>query len=262
MKKTITLHRKGSLIVVTDIHGNKEDFDKYIEIWDKKNSDCHILFTGDLIHSHDGNEQCSIDILNDVEKYMTLPNFHVLMGNHELAQISDESMCKYECGQTKQFKHHILYKIDEEHLKSNRHEELIKYTDIISKFDYFALTDNGFFFSHAGINNQLLNCLINQSIDLFNLNIKKEKDYRFLESMLWSRPYDDYTEKDIENFLKIINCKYMCVGHTDYDGMHILGNQLIFNSSCSTKKKYYLDIDLRKDYKNIFEVIKQLKVIK
>lgn len=113
--------------------------------------------------------------------------------------------------------------------------------------------------SIAGLNDFLGTQVIAQSVDLFNLDINNLNDYKFLEEMLWARPYDSYTEEEINIFLQFCNCKFMCVGHTPYNGFHILGNQLIFDSSFCTDNKYYLDIDLSKDYKDIFEVLKCLE---
>ena len=42
------------------------------------------------------------------------------------------------------------------------------------QFDYFCITENGFFFSHAGISDSALISLINKEIDLFNLNSKSK----------------------------------------------------------------------------------------
>lgn len=263
MNKVIELPKKGRLIVVTDIHGNKDDFDKYIDIWDDKNPFCHILFLGDLIHEVEYGKDLSLDILDEIYRYyIHLPNFHVLIGNHELAQITNDDIHKYEINQTYEFNNHIQDKIKNLKMGDITQEQGEKYYNhILRKFDYFCVTDNGFFFSHAGISNQALDCLINQSVDLFNLDINEPTDYKFLDEMLWSRPYDEYTEKEINTFLDITKNKFMCVGHTPQNGMHVLGNQLIFDSSFCTDNKYYLDIDLSKDYKDIFEVIKCLEVL-
>lgn len=273
--KVIRLPSRGKLIVVADIHGNKEDFDKYIAIWDMHDPDCHILFTGDLIHGIGYDEDFSIEILEECMKYFNLPNFHVLLGNHELAQITNESVWKYGINQTRDFNLQLKYKaiktalsdddvvfnidITEEYYLAKKWD----FENFIKKFDYFCITENGFFFSHAGISDSALISLINKEVDLFNLDIDLiTADYLFLEEMLWSRPYDDYVEHEIDIFLGIVDCKFMCVGHTPYNGCHILGKQLIFDSSFETENKYYLEIDLNKEYKDIVDVMKCLKEMK
>lgn len=269
MSKVIELPKKGRLIVVTDIHGNKNDFDKYInEIWDKNDTDCHIVFTGDLIHEMDYSKDLSLDILDEIDKLFNLPNFHVLLGNHEYCQIKGDDVHKWGINQTKDFIKHIEDRyewFDEAFTYQTMYEEMMK------QFSYFLITDNGFFIAHAGISDSALNLLINQEVDLFNIksiNAVREteeqkeqykKDMLFLEDMIWSRPYNDYAEDEIEHFLKIAGCKFMIVGHTPMSGFHIIGNQLIFDSSFCTDNKFYLDIDLSKDYKDIFEVLKCLE---
>ena len=112
MSKVIELPKKGRLIVVTDIHGNKDDFDKYIDIWDAENPFCHILFLGDLIHEVEYGKDLSLDILEDIyNNYIHLPNFHVLLGNHELSQISNDDIWKYTINQTYEFNNHIQDRI-------------------------------------------------------------------------------------------------------------------------------------------------------
>ncbi|MBO5476374.1 MAG: metallophosphoesterase [Clostridia bacterium] len=269
--RIISLPKKGRLIVVTDIHGNKDDFDKYVdEIWDRDDPNCHIVFTGDLIHELEYSKDLSLDVLDEVDKLFNLPNFHVLLGNHEFCQIMHNEVYKWGTNQTEEFIHHIedRYEWDEEiYLYQIMYEEFMKC------FPYFLVTDNGFFISHAGISTTALNQLINQEIDLFNIKAinaavhtkeeeaQKEKDIEFIEEMIWSRPYDDYIEEDIDKFLEIAGCKFMIVGHTPQNGCHILGNQLIFDSSFCTTTKYYLDIDLSKEYKDIIEVLKSLKIM-
>lgn len=273
--KIIRLPKKGRLIVVTDIHGNKEDFDKYIDIWDKNDLDCHILFLGDLIHEVEYGKDLSIDILEECMEYFDLPNFHILLGNHELCQVMDEFVYKLGYNQTIEFNRHIQDKAINFVIKDNnlttdketidQYYDMYKYNfeSFMRQFDYFCITENGFFFSHAGISDSALISLINKEIDLFNLNIDTvTADYIFLEEMIWSRPYDDYVETEIDIFLGMVDCKFMCVGHTPYNGCHILGNQLIFDSSFATDNKYYLDIDLSKDYDDIVKVMKCLKEVK
>ena len=276
--RVIRLPKKGRLIVVTDIHGNKEDFDKYIEIWNKNDPDCHILFLGDLIHEVEYDKDFSIEILEECMEYFDLPNFHILLGNHELCQIMDESIYKLGYNQTFNFNRHIKNKVagdaiklfmednnvevNEENIMRCYEWKKWQFEGFMRQFDYFCITENGFFFSHAGISDSALTYLLNHDVDLFNLDTNITADYIFLEDMIWSRPYDDYTETEIDIFLGVVDCKFMCVGHTPYNGCHIIGNQLIFDSSFATENKYYLDIDLGKDYDSIIEVMKCLKEVK
>ena len=92
--KIIEFPKFGHLIVVSDLHGNYDDYESYINLWNSEDSDSHILFLGDLIHSPYFNDR-SIEILDDViEKFKSYPNFHVLLGNHEWAHITHTDIFK------------------------------------------------------------------------------------------------------------------------------------------------------------------------
>ena len=264
--KTIRFNRKGRLIVVTDIHGNKDDFDTYVDdIWNRDDPNCHILFTGDLIHEMEYSKDLSVEILDEVCHLLTLPNFHVLLGNHEFCQIMHDDVYKWGINQTEDFKQHVQDKCeweDEYFLK------LIAYEEIMKSFSYFAVTDNGFFISHAGPSYHNYG----KDLDIFNMPaIDKSIDrlhneaynyyMEYLEEMIWARPYDDYMEDRIDEFLAQVGCKFMVVGHTPCEGQafHLLGNQIRYDSSFLAEDKYYLDIPLDRDFKDIYEVPKLLK---
>ena len=81
-EKFVQLPAKGRLLVVTDLHGNLNDYEQYIGLWDYKNPDSHLVFVGDFIHSTDDDDG-SIEMIEDVmDKYNKYPNFHPLLGNH------------------------------------------------------------------------------------------------------------------------------------------------------------------------------------
>lgn len=241
-KKLIKLPHEGKLMVITDIHGNYDDYMRYIDIWQEK--DCHILFLGDLIHGDVFTEDKSLDILNDVAKRINDTKFHILVGNHEMAQVHHQKVFRYGVSQTDQFNRLI------EQNHSNVGDMItyqMMYEQLMQSFDYFA-TSKYFFFSHAGPF---------EHPDGW----KSLSNNHNFESMFWSRPYDDYTEEDIDAWCDAVGCKFMVVGHTPYNGYHIYGNQLIFDSSHSTDTKYYLEIDLGKEYDSIIDVAKCLVLL-
>lgn len=259
----------GHLLVVTDIHGNLRDFKKYIRLWDNKSDDYHILFTGDLIHEHNYDDDFSVDILDMMLDLNDNPRFHVLLGNHELYQCLDEEVCKYNINLTDDFKSHVKDKYCDGYI-----ERLNEYICFMQGLPYFAITSNQFFISHAGVSSDCVSKCISNKVDLFNLsclnyydnnNSVSWKDYfrdvNFLDDFVWSRPYSDYSERDIDLFLDFVGCRFSVVGHTVYNGFHVFGNQLIFDSSFCTDSKYYLDIDLACRYDSIFDVVKCLHSI-
>ena len=109
-EKFVQLPAKGRLLVVTDLHGNLEDYEKYIELWDCDDPDCHLVFVGDFIHSTDDNDG-SIEIIEDaIDKYNKYPNFHPLLGNHEWSHIVKSPVFKGHSNQTQEFEDLIKVK--------------------------------------------------------------------------------------------------------------------------------------------------------
>ena len=92
--KLIELEKRGRLLVVSDLHGDFDDYQAYINLWDSEDPDFHIVFLGDMIHSPYYNDR-SIEILDDViEKDKKCSNFHALLGNHEWAHITHADIYK------------------------------------------------------------------------------------------------------------------------------------------------------------------------
>ena len=237
--KLIQLPSKGRLIVVTDLHGDYEDYMKYLNLWDKNDKDCHIVFTGDLIHSPYPTDQ-SVEILDDtITKNKNYSNFHVLLGNHELSHITDTNIIKMDKNLRVSFEELIINK------KGNLQPTLDKYKDYFKKLPLFLKTDNGIFISHAGPSKN-----INSKEDLKKIYSNNYKN-QLLHDFLWNRFRLDYNKTDISNFLKITESNCMVIGHNIVDGYKIYGKQLILSSSFQTSNKMYLNIDLTKIIENI-----------
>ena len=103
-EKLIKLPLKGKALIITDLHGNLDDYNRYMEIWkefqDKNN---HLILTGDFIHSCYQIDS-SLEIIDSVKNHFeNEKNFHVLLGNHEWAQIIGESVYKGFSNQTQDF---------------------------------------------------------------------------------------------------------------------------------------------------------------
>ncbi|WP_409201096.1 metallophosphoesterase [Methanobrevibacter sp. DSM 116169] len=248
LNKLINFKKEGNLLVVTDLHGNLKDYNKYIDLWDCDNENNHILFVGDLIHAHKVEDK-SIEILNDaIEKLNNYNNFHVLLGNHEWCHITDTNIFKEDINQTKSFKNLIKSKYGSLDLL-NKYVELFKLLPIAAK------TDNGIFISHAGPTSHV-NSLNELEYFLNNNNYNN----KIIDDLLWARP-EMFYKREINNFLNTINCKYMVVGHTPVDGVKFNGNQLIVSSSFDTKYKAYLDIDLKKEFDSVNDFFKCINYI-
>ena len=94
--KLVKLPKHGKAIVVTDLHGNLEDYKRYIALWKKCGEDkTHFILTGDFIHAMGLENDRSIDILESVKHNCENSEyFHPLLGNHEWSTISKVSVFK------------------------------------------------------------------------------------------------------------------------------------------------------------------------
>ncbi|MBI4813890.1 MAG: metallophosphoesterase [Methanobacterium sp.] len=98
----IHITSSGKILVITDIHGNLEDFKRYESIFKGHLDQCKVVLTGDFIHEPDNNYDGSVEILERVKCYNhQYPNFHVLLGNHEWAHLADEPAYKMGVDQKK-----------------------------------------------------------------------------------------------------------------------------------------------------------------
>jgi len=101
--KLVELPAKGRAFIVTDIHGHWDDYQKYLELWDEFGKDNHFILTGDFIHSIEPDDG-SLEIIESVkEHYENEDNFHVLLGNHEWAQLTGTSV--YKAGYNQNFQY-------------------------------------------------------------------------------------------------------------------------------------------------------------
>ncbi|MEE1133192.1 MAG: serine/threonine protein phosphatase, partial [Methanobrevibacter sp.] len=49
--RLMKLPKRGRALIFTDLHGDLDDYNKYLEKWDFNDPDCHIIIAGDFIHS-------------------------------------------------------------------------------------------------------------------------------------------------------------------------------------------------------------------
>ena len=240
--KIIQLPNQGRLIVVTDLHGNYEDYMKYLDLWDCSDEDCHIVFAGDLIHSPYSVDQ-SIEIMDDaISKSKKYSNFHIILGNHEWTHITATDVYKMKKNLRLSFEDLIKNK------KGNLQPTLDNYIEFFKSLPLFVKTENGLFISHAGPSRNF------HSMEDLNKISSDDYENDLLYDFLWNRFQEDYNESDVSNFLKIVESNCMIIGHNTVDGYELFGRQLILSSSFLTSNKMYLDIDLSKEINDIHDL--------
>lgn len=249
--KLVELPKKGKAIVVTDIHGNLDDYDSYIDIWEEyRNLNNYFIITGDFIHAMGKKDDKSVEILDSVKHYWeNNENFYPLIGNNEWSTISNMSVYKGNMNQSVNFKELL-----KERFGSSWEKKLEEYQKFFKKLPIAIRTDNKVFISHAGPprNIKTLDEIIN-IVDHGYINNDN------LYQILWNRE-DDYTKEDLISFLRVVKCNAMIVGHTPVDGVKLINDkQLIVSSSYSQGKKEYIELDLREKINDARDMLKMVK---
>ena len=249
--KLVELPKKGSAMVVTDIHGNLSDYTRYISIWEKcRKNNVHFVLTGDFIHALGKENDESIKILESVKHYHeNYENFHALLGNHEWSTISRVSVYKGSINQSLNFESLL-----KERFEGKWKIKLEEYQKFFKELPIAVKTDNKVFISHGGPPKNV------KSIG----DIVKIADDGYLENdnlyqILWNRE-ENFTVRDLKDFLRAVGCNAMIVGHTPVDGIKIVGKeQIIVSSSYTLGKKSYLILDLEKKIKDARDLLKMEK---
>lgn len=250
--KLLELPRKGKAIVVTDLHGNLEDYKTYLSIWEESPPDTRLIITGDFIH---GPKTCPDNSLQILDSIIDLSDerkdFHALLGNHELSHLNENPVYKDSINQKLEFEN-IL------HTKYGYWwtDVLEEFLDFFRKLPVAVKTANKVMISHSAPSRD-----VNNLDEIVNITNKGYYGNNRLWEFLWNRP-EDYTSKDLNYFLKAVECEFSVVGHTPVDGFRVIyDKQLIISSSTDQRRKAYLELDLEKDIKNMGELVGMIKFI-
>lgn len=250
--RILNLPANGSLLVITDLHGNGKDFRKYENIWNPHlDNGNHVLLTGDLIHCYNSSQDRSVEILESVMNYCEDENFHYLLGNHECCHITGKPIYKGESNQKKDFEEILKVKFGYRWV-----DKLDEYVDFFKTLPFAAKTGNGVLISHAGPPIH--------SVYLGDLETITDQDYQhddLLDGLLWRRDYE-FKQDDLELFLEINECKYHVVGHTPVDGYQVnYSKQLVISSSFSCVRKAYLELDLEKNITSMDQLVEMVRFL-
>lgn len=105
MDALIELPKKGSAIIITDLHGRFDILNRIIDetkIVERLKKD-YLIVTGDLIHSYQERDE-SIEILEFLVKLKKEnPNVFILLGNHEWSHITNIPVYKGAINQYEEF---------------------------------------------------------------------------------------------------------------------------------------------------------------
>ena len=161
--------------------------------------------------------------------------FMYYLGNHEWAQILDESIYKGGLNQTQDFKGLVYKKYGEK-----TEEKMEFYKKFFKTLAIAVRTENKVLISHAGPSPHL-----KSKEDIKNISNNDYSNNLVLYDMVWNRNME-CSRNYLDPFLKYLNCNASIVGHTPVDGVELVGNQLIVSSSFGTDRKAYVELESRR----------------
>ena len=210
----IEVPEKGEALVITDLHGNLDDYRKYESIWKLWDlNESHVIITGDFIHPAGYYFDGSIEILESLMDYhQNYQNFHVLLGNHEWCQLISQPIYKLGVDQAWDFQRKVQKRFTDFYK-----DKLREYNKFFRELPIAMKTDNRILVSHAGPST-----FVKSIDDLIKINT--ETFNPILDDMLW-RPHYDFAAEDIHSFLNRIECNVHIVGHTPVNGFKITGEK-------------------------------------
>jgi len=250
----LELPKKGNAMIVTDIHGNINDFNKIMDIWKNfQNKDNHIVITGDFIQAMELKKDNSIEILDSVKyNFENSKNFHLLLGNHEWSIISKHVLYKGGENLTLNFEKKL-----KDTFGNNWTGKMEEYTEFFKKLPIAVRTGNKVFISHSGPSKNIEN--MDDIINITNADYLNPDGV--LYELLWNR-FGDYRKKDLDSFLEITDCNALIVGHTPVNGYKLIEKKLlVISSSYSKGKKAYVELDLENNIKDGTDILKMIKYI-
>jgi hypothetical protein len=244
--KLLKITGTGKILIITDLHGNLGDTNRYKKIWEEFIEEGNeVVLTGDVIHPVPGHEDHSIDVLEMVKSFdETYSNFHLLLGNHEFSHLSEVPVFKGGIDQRREFESRVSERFNSKNdywgrVKLREYEEYFRTLPIAVK------TSNKVFISHAGPAKSIERLEDIESITKYGYFYIQQ-----LTGMLFNRP-GNYNCNDLNIFLDIVGCNASIVGHTPVDGYKLLGDmQMILSSSDTNGRKAYLELDIEKEIKD------------
>lgn len=253
MSKLLKLPEEGRLLVSTDLHGNRADFEALRSVWERDRS-THWLILGDIVHGPSdeealrkpefhGYEDESAALVGEIAALcVEYANVNVLLGNHDWSHVGGPMTRKFWTNEAA----HL-----ESQMESGAVEAMRSF--FLEEAYLWAYTPSGLFFSHgaAGVAPDDLSLLENLTFDSRQL-----ADRAIMNSAMCSYGQDDDT---MRRFLDILgellgqSFDVLVHGHDrDEDGWYTEGPYqacpVIFGARHD--QKAYLDIDLSQQFDN------------
>ncbi len=264
MARVLRLPDKGRLLVCTDLQGCMRDFHRMVHIFeqalDQYRGDCHLLFTGDLIHGPHIEPEDWPDFLGEyyrdasgelIVAYAGLAaqypgKVHALLGNHEHGHIGGPHTAKFAADEVALLEH-ILGPSATARMRG-----------IIHTFALAAVSKCGAVFTHGAPAAVIESVADLEAADLTCANYASPLDVLdtpVVGKVLWAR---SATEAEARRFLRATNGTMSIYGHDVIpEGFEKVGEeQIIVSTSFGLfdTNKVYVSLDLSARYRGVSDL--------
>ena len=210
MGQLIELPPHGDLMVVGDLHGNLKNYEAVLKIAKMDRAPQRHLILQELVHDFDvdSGEPCRSWQLVEMSARLkkTFPDrAHILLGNHEMAELCDLAIAKHGCELNERFRDgvHAAY--------GARMEDVFEaYRNFWRTLPLAARTAHKLFIVHS---TPKLGKMGPFSLDWFRGGASAEAWSRRspVFDLVWGR---DYSQKAADEFARRVESELLLVGHT------------------------------------------------
>lgn len=276
LSRLLRLPQKGRLLICTDLHGNLRDFRRMRDLFmeaDQRGEQPFLLFTGDLIHGPNCEEEEWPEYLGSyfpdespkiVEGFIQLKKQYpdrvaCLLGNHEHSHVGGPHTPKFWPDETLHFEQTVGIRLAK------------RYQKLFMTFPAVAVASCGVVVTHAAPHAE-----ISGPEDIANLNyqgfewiqINAIEQLPLLGRLLWSRSCPPDVAR---RFLAALGkggqpLNLVVFGHEiESEGFRRIGDeQLLLSTSFGVpnEKKTYLSLDLSSSYASTTDLREGVELIK
>lgn len=202
----IELPSKGDVVIMGDLHGNRENFAKVVNAVDLGNHPRRHLIIQEATHTCEVGEDHSYLLHEDIvylkSKYPD--QVHIILGNHELSELTGKEILKGGIC------YNILFRQAMKEAYGEYYPQILElFNEYIRTMPIACNTKNGIFISHSTPPGKYLS---HYSLDFFKKGTgNKEKDDAMIEKVVWGR---DLSQESADRFARRVKSEILIVGHT------------------------------------------------
>lgn len=202
----VVFPKEGDVIIMGDLHGNLKNFHKVVEAIDLESHPNRHLVLQEPTHTYEAQEDRSFLLIEEIVFLKSqFPNqVHVILGNHELSEITGKEILKGGIC------YNILF-LEGMKKEYGQHFESIRelMLDFMKTMPLACLAPNKIFICHT---TPVKKYIHHYSLDFFRKGTgNKEKDKVMVEKLVWGR---DLSQEAADEFAKKVECEILIVGHT------------------------------------------------